>query len=226
MSSEPKFTQISNYEQASQIYEYAKEDSNKYIGNENLCDFFDDDYFTKEHFWNYIMSNIIQNENPNKLLLDYIFLEEYDGKVFGYKDVSISKLQFFHPLTKDENWVVVYIDEMCSFSRLKTLSDKYGFKNIGKKLFDDFKHYLKNEYPKNRILIWLLSTENSKKFHLKNKMRSSGDNNRFLTQFWNDKNQTIYEMFEKKEYGFDDNNEKVLGKDEVFGENDLYYIIN
>jgi hypothetical protein len=226
MISEPKFTEISKYEQASQIYEYANSESDKYIDNKNLCDFFEDDEMTQKEYWNYIVENIKNNANKNTSLLNYVFIEEFDGKVFGYKDVSISKLPFFHPSTKKEEWIVAYIGEMCSFSRLKKLSEKYYFKNIGTKLFEDFKNFLIKKYKNKHILIWLLATESSKYFHFKNGMKSSGYYNRFITQFSSNKHQTIYQMFDKKEYGYDiDTNKIVLGKDEKFGENDLFYII-
>ena len=123
-------------------YEYATAESEKYMNNKNLCDFFEDDEMTQEAYRDYIVNNIKQNKRTDTLLLNYVFIEEFDNKVFGYKDVSISKFPFYHPKIQNKQWVVAYIGEMYSFTRLKKLS-KYNFKKIGKKIFEDFINYLK-----------------------------------------------------------------------------------
>lgn len=169
--------------------------SNDYIDNLNLCDFYDE--YDEE-----TLINEINNLHINQSFVIAEIHNEINNKneIIGYTNFELIPQDFFI-LSNNEVFIckVCYLWTTCSFSRWRPISH-LSQRNVGNELWNDLLLAVETTNQNDYTVIFTHSTEYAKNYHKSHGMRSSKDVNRFIFKLHDINGKTPYDVLGLEEY--------------------------
>lgn len=170
--------------------------SNDYIDNLNLCDFYDE--YDEETLINEI-------NNLHKFNQSFVIAEIHNeinnrNEIIGYTKFELIPQDFFI-LSNNEVSIfkVCYLWTTCSFSRWRPISH-LSQRNVGDELWKDLLLAVETTNQNDYTIIFTHSTEYAENYHISHGMISSKDMNRFIFKLHDINGKTPYDVLGLEEH--------------------------